>query len=204
MPRGPGGRTRDARLPRPQAYYAEHEPETYAFRQRLYAREAAVAYRRGTLLLYRYDLWHRGTPLRAGAPVRRVVNLAIAHAAAHWITPWNCEVHLGHRTTVADVNSCEGFAKRMYFGNSEILAAATHDDRTRLGVPSRRDAYWTDEMIEAVAKRFPGWDMGPYVDEQRHWKKCVAVINEDEVRAEVRAEAAELMDHPIGSSRRRA
>ena len=192
-------------MPRPQAYYAEHEPETYAFRQRLYAREAAVAYRRGTLLLYRYDLWHRGTPLRAGAPVRRVVNLAIAHAAAHWITPWNCEAYLGQRTTVADVNSCEGFAKRMYFGNSEILAAATHDDRTRLGVPSCRDAYWTDEMIEAVAKRFPGWDMSPYVDERRHWKKCVAVVNEDEVRAEVRAEAAaELMDHPARSSRRRA
>jgi hypothetical protein len=39
------------------------DPELSDFRASLYEREVAVGYQPGTVLLYRHDLWHRGTPL---------------------------------------------------------------------------------------------------------------------------------------------
>ena len=47
-----------------EAYVAEARPEISEFRANLYKREKYVAYRRGDILLYRHDLWHRGSPLK--------------------------------------------------------------------------------------------------------------------------------------------
>jgi hypothetical protein len=50
-------------------------PEVAAFRtEHLYAREAPFRYGCGTLLLYRHEMWRRGTPLLPGA-LRVVANL---------------------------------------------------------------------------------------------------------------------------------
>jgi hypothetical protein len=39
------------------------DPEAHSFRHRLYGREEYLDFRLGTILFYRLDLWHRGTPL---------------------------------------------------------------------------------------------------------------------------------------------
>ena len=63
-------------------------PEVAAFRQRLYAMERSVHYSAGSLLLYRYDLWHRGRPILPSAR-RIVMNLAWRkRSCAHFITSW--------------------------------------------------------------------------------------------------------------------
>ena len=63
-------------------------PEVAAFRQRLYAKERSVHYSAGSLLLYRYDLWHRGRPILPSAR-RIVMNLAWRkRSCAHFITSW--------------------------------------------------------------------------------------------------------------------
>jgi hypothetical protein len=63
-------------------------PEVAAFRQGLYAKEQSVHYNAGSLLLYRYDLWHRGRPLLPSAR-RIVMNLAWRkRSSAHFITSW--------------------------------------------------------------------------------------------------------------------
>ena len=62
-------------------YFRENDPTIYAFRQQLYSRERYVRYRPGTLLLYRHDLWHRGTPMKSdgatagGDGMRLVLNM---------------------------------------------------------------------------------------------------------------------------------
>ena len=53
-----------------------------------------MGYRPGTVLLYRYDVWHRGAPLAPRAPPRRVLNLALARSDVTHITPWNCRLPL--------------------------------------------------------------------------------------------------------------
>ena len=186
--RGAAPRTAaNPRAPRAtQAFYAAHEPETHAFRQRLYAREAAVAYRRGTVLLYRYDTWHRGTPLRAGAPVRRVLNLAIARESARWITPWNCEVRLAPKVTAADATAAAGFAKRMYFGHAELLANATVEQRTALGVPPPRDRYWTTRCARRSPSAFPRGTCGRTSSDRAATGMCMCVRGVVVVRVRAR------------------
>ena len=71
-----------------EAHLARDFPEVAAFRQRLYAKERSVHYSAGSLLLYRYDLWHRGRPILPSAR-RIVMNLAWRkRSCAHFITSW--------------------------------------------------------------------------------------------------------------------
>ena len=71
-----------------ETYLARDFPEVAAFRRDLYPRECSVHYSRGSLLLYRYDLWHRGRPIVPAAR-RIVMNLAWRkRSCAHFITSW--------------------------------------------------------------------------------------------------------------------
>ena len=47
----------------------EHYPHFYEFRQQLYERECKVKFKKGTVLLYRHDLWHRGTGIAINGQV---------------------------------------------------------------------------------------------------------------------------------------
>jgi hypothetical protein len=71
-----------------EALVRETHPELAAFRERLYAREKLVKYSRGTALLYRMDLWHRGTRCFSGV-MRRTMQLAYRDADAEWCTSWH-------------------------------------------------------------------------------------------------------------------
>ena len=121
----------------------------------------AVRYRVGTVLLYRYDTWHRGSPLAPRAPPRRVLNLAIARAELRHITPWNCRLPLPAGSAPVDPRALAsaasfGFCRDMYFGASDALCRMRPEERVALGVPPPGDDYWTEEMRAAVAARFPG------------------------------------------------
>ena len=63
-------------------------PDVYSFRKYLYGREQRVQYKVGTILLYRLDLWHRGTPLKNDKD-RAVVNLLYKKREAAHITSWH-------------------------------------------------------------------------------------------------------------------
>jgi hypothetical protein len=43
----------------------ENRPDMYEFRKKLYEREMMAKFSRGTVLLYRHDVFHRGTPVKA-------------------------------------------------------------------------------------------------------------------------------------------
>lgn len=71
-----------------EKHLAQAFPEVAAFRQGLYHKERTVHYSTGSLLLYRYDLWHRGRPIVPSAR-RIVMNLAWRkRSCAHFITSW--------------------------------------------------------------------------------------------------------------------
>jgi len=92
-----------------------------AFRRRLYDAEVNVRAKRGDVLFYRHDLWHRGTPVYPGR-TRRVMNLVFKKTECHHIYNW------GH-----------GFARGNYRGHVESVVRALSDDqRTVLGIPKGR------------------------------------------------------------------
>ena len=61
----------------------ESDPSLAAFREKLYAREKLVKYRRGSVLLYRMDTWHRGTRCFPSVK-RRTLQLAYRDKEAEW------------------------------------------------------------------------------------------------------------------------
>jgi hypothetical protein len=71
-----------------ERYLSNHFPEVHSFREKLYAREQKVHYKIGTILIYRLDLWHRGTPLNKDKD-RAVVNLLFKKSDAKHITSWH-------------------------------------------------------------------------------------------------------------------
>lgn len=129
---------------------ADLAPDVERFRaEHLYAREQHVRYRPGTVLLYRHDTWHRGTPIRPGV-MRVVQNLTFRKAASEWIGT----IH-------------EGWAWSMYrpTGTMErLVATSSVDQRCVLGIPAPGHPSWTAAMIDAMEARYGphGIDMTEY------------------------------------------
>jgi len=132
-----------------EAYFARERPELAAWRQRLYARERQGHFAPGDVLLYRHDLWHRGTPLRPGR-MRVVQNVTYRKAAAEWIST----LHVGW--------AWSAYQPSKVF--ERLIAQASLEQRAVLGFPQPGSDYWCPETIAAVEARYGvhGIDMTPY------------------------------------------
>lgn len=146
-----------------EAYFAREHPSLFAFREQLYAREVKLPYRRGTVLFYRLDVWHRGTPMASDcSQPRAVVNLLYkAHQSATRITQW-------HRGWATNAYNSWALPNRPHppqpVGAFEgLLASLTSQQRTCLGFPSPSDReFWTASMLAAVRLRYPDMDLSEY------------------------------------------
>ncbi len=125
------------------------------FRRLLYERETRTDFRRGDLLLYRHDTWHRGTPLAPGS--RRLVhNLTYRKAASEWIstlhTGWAWQAYKDDK-----------FLER-------LIAGATVQQRTVMGFPAPGSDYWCSATLAAVKARYGmfGLDIAPYAEACKH------------------------------------
>lgn len=130
-----------------EQWFKENDPEAYELRQQLYEREAIVNFKPGTVLFYRPELWHRGTPVVPGK-LRRVQSLAWNRADARGLSIWN-----------------EGWARQCYTGKVEsIVGRATPLQRSLLDFPPPGDDYWTADKLDNVEARFApfGFDAAPY------------------------------------------
>ena len=132
-----------------EQWFKQNDPDAYEIRESLYEREQVVQFKPGTILFYRHDIWHRGTPVAPGK-LRRVHNLAWRRANARGWSNWN-----------------EGWARQSYYGNVEaIIGRSTPLQRSILDFPLPGDPYWTMQRIDNVAARYEayGFDAGPYRD----------------------------------------
>ena len=133
-----------------EAYLEREAPEIAKWRaEHLYPREVRARFRVGSVLFYRHDTWHRGTPLDPGS-MRLVQNLTFRKAQSEWISTLH-----------------PGWAWGMYSRAKtleRLIAAASVEQRCVLGFPAPGNPYWTRDTIEAVAARFGplGMDMAPY------------------------------------------
>ncbi|MEM8924079.1 MAG: hypothetical protein AAGD35_11310 [Actinomycetota bacterium] len=135
--------------PSAEDYLGEHRPDVVEFRGALYDREVHTDYRPGTVLLYRHDTWHRGTPLRPGV-MRLAQNLTFRTAEAEWIQTLH-----------------KGWSWAMYRPDQymeRFVAAATPDQRAVLGFPPPGSPYWCPETVAAAEARYGpfGFDPTPY------------------------------------------
>ena len=133
-----------------ERYLGELAPEIAEFRAtQLYAREVKTRYPFGSVLFYRHDTWHRGTPVRDGT-LRLVHNLTFRKATSEWIGV----IHAGWAW------SMYGAERRM----EKLIATATVEQRAVLGFPPPGNAYWNEDTVAAVEARYGpyGMDLSPY------------------------------------------
>jgi hypothetical protein len=139
-----------------EAYLQAHRPEDAHFREaHLYAREVVTRYQFGSVLFYRHDTWHRGTPVTEGA-LRFVHNLTFKKAASEWINVLH-----------------PGWSWSMYRRDQlleKLIASASPAQRSVLGFPAPGSRYWNADTISAVGARYAahGIDMSPYLDALEH------------------------------------
>jgi hypothetical protein len=130
-----------------EQWFEKHDTAAFNLRKTLYEREKQVSFKPGTILFYRHDIWHRGTPVLPGK-LRRVQNLGWRRADARGWSNWN-----------------EGWARQSYYGDVEaIIGRSTPLQRSLLDFPIPGDSYWTEQRISHAEARFGiyGFDAQPY------------------------------------------
>lgn len=127
-----------------EEYFRNNNTNIYNFRKKLYEREHILTPQIGDILVYRLDLWHRGTPVKKNH-IRFVMNLLWKKRECYWINTWN-----------------PGWAKNNYNGkNEKLFTELTPLQRSVLGVPHPNDPYWTRENLELLKCRYPEIDIVP-------------------------------------------
>lgn len=133
-----------------EEYLEREAPEVATWRKRhLYSREVAARYTVGTILFYRHDTWHRGTPLDPGS-LRLVHNMTLRRAASEWVSVLH-----------------SGWAWAMYRRSrvmERLIATASVEQRCVLGFPAPGHTYWNAETLQGVTARYGplGFDPTPY------------------------------------------
>ena len=120
----------------------EKDPEGWKLRQEAYAREIITSPTAGTVLFYRHDVWHRGTPVNVGT-IRYVHNIAWVKRNSPGMCTWNA-----------------GYTKDMYYGWLEAFVRTLNGKQLRsLGWPAKDDPYWQLEANRAAVKMRYGVDL---------------------------------------------
>ena len=135
-----------------EKYLEKDHPDIAEFRAaNLYSRERVARYRRGSVLFYRHDTWHRGRPVNDGR-CRIVQNVTFKKADSEWLNVlhpgWCWSMYEKHQTM------------------ERWIAQATKEQRALLGFPMPGHKYWSAETVSAVESRYLafGIDMSPYRD----------------------------------------
>lgn len=109
----------------------------------IYEHEEPLVCTAGSLLVYDYRTLHRGSALRGTAANRLSLSFAYGVAA-----PWHGFYSWPNRADEPAVR--------------QFVAELAPDERTLIGFPSLNDPYWTPRTIDAVSRRYPGFDGEPY------------------------------------------
>ena len=110
----------------------------------MYEHEIAATGKRGSLMAYSSDVWHRGTDFGRPDASRTVMVIAFKLGGAEWI---------GY-----DAFPRSGQDK--YF--SKFVAGKTPDDLALFGVPRPGNPFWNAATIDEMERRHPGLDMTPW------------------------------------------
>ena len=110
----------------------------------IYEQEQPVVCKPGTLLVYDYRTFHRGSRLRGARSHRLTLSFAYGITA-----PWHGFVSWPNRAEEPVVR--------------DLVASLSPRERELLGFPPAGHKYWTEETIEGLARRYPGTDASPYL-----------------------------------------
>jgi hypothetical protein len=99
----------------------------------------------GTLLMYRSDVFHRGSAFRAAGRSRFALLADYQRCGASWAGKMAWPSVANHPAFV------------------EVMTHASVRERNLFGFPSPGHDYWNEQTLTDVARRYPGIDMTPYM-----------------------------------------
>lgn len=110
----------------------------------LSAHEVTATGRRGSLLAYRSDVWHRGTDFARPDASRFVLVVAFRPARAEWF----------------------GYDPFPRLGGDETFrsfaSGKSPEELALFGVPRPGHEYWNEATVDAMAAKYPGLDVSPW------------------------------------------
>jgi hypothetical protein len=110
----------------------------------LYEHEVVATAKRGTLMAYRSDVWHRGSDFGRDDASRFVMVEGFRPASAEWF-------------------SYDAFGR---LGNSgkfaSFVAGKTPEELSLFGFPGPGHIYWNAAMVDALEAKYPGLDVTPW------------------------------------------
>ena len=110
----------------------------------LYAAERRASGRRGSLLAYRSDVFHRGAPFTSDRSARFVLALAFKRAGQDWI---------GYDGAQSESTSPEW---------TRFAEQSTPRELALFGFPPPGHPIWDDALLQRVAFRYPALDLEPW------------------------------------------
>ncbi|MEY2397295.1 MAG: hypothetical protein QOJ00_469 [Actinomycetota bacterium] len=110
----------------------------------LYEHEVVATGKRGSLLAYRSDVWHRGTDFTRAYASRFVMVISYKLAGQDWFG-YDAFPRLGNNAQFA-----------------AFVAGKTPDELALFGIPRPGQAYWNAETVDAMAAKYPGLDVTPW------------------------------------------
>jgi hypothetical protein len=144
-----------------EEWMKENEPDMFKFREKLYERERPVKYNKGTVLLYRHDVWHRGTPVLPGK-YRIIQNLVYKRKECEWLTNWN---YGWARMNYNTGKNCSDFVME------KIIGKLNYIQRCVLSFPPPGHSYWNETTINAVYSRYKFFGFDKTIYEQKMIKQ---------------------------------
>ncbi|MEY2424530.1 MAG: hypothetical protein QOI61_102 [Actinomycetota bacterium] len=110
----------------------------------LYEHEVVATAKRGSLLAYRSDVWHRGSDFGRADASRFVGVVGFRPASAEWF-------------------SYDAFGRQ---GNGSafnaFVSGKTPDELALFGIPRPGHAYWNAATVDAMDAKYPGLDVTPW------------------------------------------
>ena len=110
----------------------------------MYEHEVIATGRRGSLLAYRSDVWHRGTDFARPDASRFVLVEAFRPAQADWFG-YDAFPRLGNDRTFAS-----------------FVAGKSPEELALFGVPRPGHPFWNETTVDAMAAKYPGLDVSPW------------------------------------------
>ena len=108
------------------------------------AQPQSAAGRRGSYLVYRTDVWHRGVNLTREGGSRFLMNIAFKHAHQEWI----------------GFDSFQQNANRGPW--SKFAASCTPEELVLFDAPQSAHPFWTSELVDSLQDGYPGMKSNPW------------------------------------------
>ncbi len=125
----------------------------------LFEHEVAITGPAGTLMIYKTDVFHRGSNFSEPGRARFAMLVDMQQRGWRWNGKMSWPHHAGNAAMV------------------DAMVQMTPRQRDLFGWPPPGSDYWNAQTLRDVAERYPGMDMGPYAKHlsQRESDDCQTV-----------------------------